>query len=84
MAAHHLDDEGARERRGGVANGVDRLADHVQRGVHAEAVVGAGDVVVDGGRDAGEGHAEVGVELVERAERAVAADDDQVPDAAAL
>lgn len=68
VAAHDLDDEGAREGGGGIAYGVDGLADDVEGGVYAEAVIGAGDVVIDGGGDAGEGHFKVGVELVERAE----------------
>ena len=68
MASHHLDDEGARKGSGGIADGVHRLADHIECCVHPEAVVSACDVIVDRCRNACERNFEIVVELVERAE----------------
>lgn len=76
MSSHDLHDEGAGEGGSGVANGIDGLTDDVECGIHAEAVVGSGNVIVDGGGNASEGDVEVGVELVEGAEGAVSTDDD--------
>lgn len=84
VAPHDFYNEGTREGGGGVADGVDGLADDVERGVDSEAVVGAGNVVIDGGWDAGEGDSEVVVELIEGTERAVAADHDEFLDAVGL
>jgi hypothetical protein len=62
---------------------IDRLHADGHRAVHADGEVGADEVVVDGGRDAHDGEAE----LVQRrgaALAAVAADDDEAVDAAGL
>lgn len=67
VTAHDLDDKSAGKRGGGIADRVHGLTDHVKCGVHAEAVISAGDVIIDGGGYAGEGDAEVGVKLIERA-----------------
>ena len=56
---------------------VDRLGRDVDRGVEAEGVVGAVEVVVDRLRDADDGQPVLGVELGRDAERVLAADRDE-------
>ena len=80
MTTHDFDNEGTGKGAGGIADGVDGIENDIERGIDAEAVVGAGNIVVDGGRDAGEGDFEVGVELMKSVEGAVAADDHELAD----
>ena len=80
VPAHHLDDEHPVVGLGGGVQPVDRLGGDVDRGVEAEGEVGAGEVVVDGLRDADDVDAEVG-ELGGHAEGVLAADRDQRVDA---
>ena len=77
VAAHHLDDHDAVVRLGGRVQPVDRLGADRDRGVEAEGVVGAGEVVVDRLRDADDRRAEVRVQPRRDAERVLAADRDE-------
>src|SRR5690606_279090 len=67
---------------GGVTETVDGLEGDVDGGVEPDGDVGAVDVVVDGGGDAHDRDALLGVEPVCAAETAVSADDHQAVDAA--
>src|SRR5207248_8981814 len=74
VAAHHLDDHHAVVRLGGGVEPVDRLGADPDRGVEAEGVVGAGEVVVDRLRDADDRKVVLRVELRRDPERVLAAD----------
>ena len=76
-AAHDLDDERALVARRRVAHLADGLADGVERRVEADRRVGAGDVVVDGARDADDRARRTSCERLGTAIAAVAADDDE-------
>ena len=75
VSAHDLDDRAALVRLHGVSETVDSLDGGVGRGVVADGVVGADNVIVDGCRYADNADALLG-KLLEAAERAVAADAD--------
>ena len=77
VAAHHLDDHDAVVRLGGRVQPVDRLGADRDRGVEAERVVGAREVVVDRLRDPDHRCIEVRVEPGSDAERVLAADRDE-------
>ena len=77
VAAHHLDDHDAVVRLRGGVQPVDRLGADRDRGVEAERVVGAREVVVDRLRDADDRRAEVGMEAGGDAEGVLAADRDE-------
>ena len=83
VAAHDLDDDHAVVRLGRRVQAVDRVGRDLHRGVEAERVVGAVEVVVDRLRHADDGHA-VGRQAARDAERVLAADRDQRVDAGAL
>src|SRR5579862_2680801 len=74
VAAHHLNTEDAFVRKGRIADAVDRLERGVDRGVEADRVVGAGDVVVDRGRDDEDRNAGLAAEERRTDHRAFAAD----------
>ena len=80
VAAHDLDDDHAVVRLGGRVQAVDRVGRDLHRGLEAEGVVGAREVVVDRLGHADDRHA-VGGELRGDAERVLAADRDQRVDA---
>ena len=82
--SHDFDDEEAGVRGGGVADLVDCVEGGVDRGVEADGVVGAVEVVVDGAGDADALDAVLEDEFVEAVERAVPADDDEAVDVAFL
>ena len=75
VSAHDLDDRAALVRLHGVSETVDSLDGGVGRGVVADGVVGADDIVINGGRNADNADTLLG-KLLEAAERAVAADAD--------
>ena len=75
VSAHDLDDRAALVRLHGVSETVDSLDGGVGRGVVADGVIGADDVIVDGCRYADNADPLLG-KLLEAAERAVAADAD--------
>ena len=77
VAAHHLDHHDAVVRLGGRVQPVDRLGADRDRGVEAERVVGAGEVVVDRLRHPDDVDAELVVEPCGDAERVLAADRDE-------
>ena len=77
VAAHHLDDHDAVVRLGRRVEPVDRLGRDRDRGVEAERVVGAGEVVVDRLRDADDRELALVVEARRDAERVLAADRDE-------
>ena len=74
--AHHLDDHHAVVGLGRGGDAVDRLGRDLHRGVEADRRVGSRDVVVDRLRDTDDGNALLD-EARGRAQRAVAADDDE-------
>ena len=74
MPAHRLDDEDAAVRLRGRVAAIDGFGGHVHRGVEAERVVGAVQVVVDRLRHADDGKLELGGEPRGHAERILAAD----------
>ena len=76
VPAHHLDDQDAVVGLGRRVQPVDGLGGDVDGGVEAEREVGAGQVVVDGLRDADDVDAQVG-ELGRDTERVLAADRDE-------
>ena len=78
-AAHDLDHEAAAVRGSGGADHVDEADDGVERGIDADAHIGAEDVVVDRAGQADDGQAEL-VQGARAAERTVAADDDEAVD----
>ena len=75
VSAHDLDDRAALVGLHGIAQTVDCLHGGICRGVVADGVVGADDVVVDRRRDADDADALLG-KLLKTTERAVAADAD--------
>ena len=76
IAAHHLDDDHAVVRVGGGVDAVDGLGGDHDRGIEAEGLVGAADVVVDGLGNAHAVHAVLAQELRHRL-RVVAAQGDE-------
>ena len=76
VASHDFDDDDAAMGLGGRVQTVDRVGGERHRGVEAEAVGGADDVVVDRLRHADDRDAP-GAEPVSDGQRAIAADDDQ-------
>ena len=82
-ASHDLDDRAALVRLHGIAQLIDALDRSVARGVKADRVVRAHDVVVDRAGHADAGHALAGQRL-RAAERTVAAAADQAVDAEIL
>ncbi len=76
VAAHHLDDEDAPVRGRRRVQPVDGVAGRLHRGVEAERLVGAGDVVVDRLGQADDPQA-AAVEPVRGRQRALAADGDE-------
>src|SRR5699024_5851829 len=77
--AHDLDDRAAMVGGDGVADLVDGLHRDVHRGVEADGILGAGNIVVDGAGKADAGDAGP-AKVAGAAEGAVAADDDQAVD----
>lgn len=80
VAAHHLDDHHPLVGLGGGLQPVHGLGGDADGGVEAEGAVRGGDVVVDGLRDADDGHARVG-EHPGGGQGALAADRDEDVDA---
>ena len=77
VAAHHLDDHDAVVRLRRRVQPVDRLGGDEDRGVEAEGVVGAREVVVDRLRHADDRELLLGVEARRDAESVLAADRDE-------
>ena len=77
VPAHHLDHHDAVVRLRRRVQPVDRLGRDRDRGVEAERVVGAGEVVVDRLRHADDREAVLAVEALGDAERVLAADRDE-------
>ena len=77
VAAHHLDDHDAVVRLRRRVQAVDRLGRDADRGVEAEGVVGAREVVVDRLRDADDRQLSSAKQACRDAERVLAADRDE-------
>ena len=59
VASHDLHNKGAVKRIRSIADAVHVLANHIERCVYSETVIGSRNVVVDGGWDASKGDFEV-------------------------
>ena len=81
VTAHHLDDHHAIVRLGRGVESIDRIGGDLDSGVEPERDLGALDVVVDRLRHADDRQSALGVQLAGEAQRPVATDDDQRPDA---
>ena len=84
VPAHRFNHESAVMGTGRITNGINAIQNHVLGRIHAQAVVRAGNVVVNRGRNTGKRHFKIIEKVVQGAEGTVPAHDDELVDVAFL